>query len=252
MFERISVPVETSAPTGATNAYLADGLLVDPAARTDALDDRVASHDVNHVAVTHTHGDHVGAVAHYARETDATVWARAGREDRFVDATGVTPDRTFRDGTTVGPVTVVDAPGHARDHVAFAGGNEAVVGDLLMADSSIFVGTRDGDMRAYYVSLRRLLARDYDVLHPGHGHAVADPRDRIIGLLAHRRTRERKIETAVAEGARDVEDVVDAVYAKDLTGVRDLAGETVRAHLEKLAVEGRVRWDADADRAHPA
>ena len=51
-------------------------------------------------------------------------------------------------------------------------------------------------------------------------------------------------------GARDVADIVEAAYEKDLTGVRDLAAATVRAHLEKLAVEGHVRWNGD--RAVPA
>jgi len=36
--ERVPVPVDTRAPGGTTNAYVAGGLLVDPAARTDALD----------------------------------------------------------------------------------------------------------------------------------------------------------------------------------------------------------------------
>jgi len=61
--------------------------------------------------------DHVGAVASYASEFDATVWARAGWEDEFESATGIAPDRTFRDGTTIpvsgGGVDVVETPGHA-------------------------------------------------------------------------------------------------------------------------------------------
>jgi len=42
---------------------------------------------------------------------------------------------------------------------------------------------------------------------------------------------------------------VDAAYEKDVSDVRDLARATVRAHLEKLAVEGHVRWDGE--RARP-
>ncbi|MEE6211247.1 MBL fold metallo-hydrolase [Salarchaeum sp. III] len=251
MFERISVPVSTRAPTGATNAYLADGVLLDPAARSDALDRRVADRDVDHIAVTHTHVDHVGALAHYAAETGATVWARAGREGRFEAATGVTPDRVFREGDEVGPLTVLETPGHAPDHVAFAAGGDLAIGDLAMAESSIFVGTRDGDMRAYYASLRRLLARDADALYPGHGHAIENPNERVTALLARRVRRERNVEHAVESGARAVADIVDAAYSRNVADVRDLATETVRAHLEKLDIEGRVRWYPDEDRATP-
>jgi len=249
VFERFDVPVATRAPTGSTNAYLVDGLLLDPAGRTAELD--AASERVTDIAVTHTHPDHVGAVAHYAGETDATVWARAGRENRFADATGVTPDRTFREGTDVGPATVVETPGHAPDHVAFTVGREAAVGDLAMLESSVFVGTRDGDMRAYMTSLRRLLARHYDAIHPGHGPAIVEPEIRLTELLAHRRDRERKVEAAVDAGARTVEEVLESAYDKDLTGVRDLAAETVRAHLEKLAVEGRVDYSPSDDAVAP-
>jgi len=252
VFERISVPVATRAPTGATNAYLADSVLLDPAARSDALDARVAERDVTDIAVTHTHEDHVGALAHYADETDATVWARAGREERFAAATGVTPDRVFREGDAVGPLTVLETPGHAPDHVAFRGGDELAVGDLAMAESSIFVGTLDGDMRAYYASLRRLLASDAATLYPGHGHAIENPDERIADLLARRVRRERNVERAVREGARDLDDIVDAAYSRNIADVRDLAAETVRAHLEKLAVERRVRWYPADDRATPA
>ncbi|MFC7044910.1 MBL fold metallo-hydrolase [Halobacteriaceae archaeon GCM10025711] len=254
---RLPVPVATRAPTGETTAHLVgreDALLVDPAGRTDALDDAVASRDVAHVAVTHTHRDHVGGISHYARTTGATVWARAGYEDRFERATGVTPDRTFREGTTVtvagAPVTVLATPGHAPDHVAFAAGGDVLVGDLAVAEGSVFVGATEGDMRAYLTALRRLHARDPDRLLPAHGPTIDHPRERLAALVAHRLDRERRVRDAVHAGARTVDEVVDAAYDKDLTGVRDLAADTVAAHLAKLAVEGRVAWDGD--RAGPA
>ncbi|MFC6737669.1 MBL fold metallo-hydrolase, partial [Halolamina salina] len=74
--ERVSIPVETRAPTGATNAYLvgeSPAVLVDPAGRTDELDALVEEHEVGTIAVTHTHPDHVGAVADYAAEGEIEV-----------------------------------------------------------------------------------------------------------------------------------------------------------------------------------
>jgi glyoxylase-like metal-dependent hydrolase (beta-lactamase superfamily II) len=246
---RISVPVRTRAPTGATNAYVVGedpALLVDPAGRTDELDAAVDGTAVEHVAVTHTHPDHVGAVADYAAATDATVWARRGRESAFEAATGLAPDRTFAEGTeipVVGGVTVLDTPGHAADHVAFDTGGGVVAGDLVVAEGSVVVGAPEGDVRAYLVALRRLLARDPPALFPGHGPVVADPRAACERLIRHRLRRERRVLDAVRGGAGDVDAVLDAAYEKDLSGVRDLARATVAAHLEKLAAEGRVRYD---------
>jgi len=254
--QRIAVPVTRAVPTGATNAYLlgSDGaLLVDPPARHPTLDALVEQHDVDHLAVTHTHPDHVGGVAHYAAETGATVWARRGRGREFEVAMGVTPDRTMREGTVLdtdgGRVTVLDTPGHAPDHVAFEVEGRVVCGDLAVAEGSVVVGAPEGDMRAYLTSLRRLRARRPARLLPGHGPPADDPRATLDRLVAHRLDREERVRRAVVdEGARDLDDVVDAAYDKDVSAVRDLAVATVRAHLEKLAVEGMVQWNPSATR----
>lgn len=248
---RVPVPTATTAG-GETNAYLAGSVLVDPAARTGALDAAVADRRVAHIAVTHAHPDHVGGVARYAAETGATVWARRGREERFEAATGVAPDCTFAEGETVGGLTVLDTPGHAPDHVAFEAGAGILGGDLVRAAGSVAVAAPDGDMRAYLVALRRLLARDPPRLFPGHGPVVDDPVATVRRRYDHRLDRERRIEAAVRDGADSVDAVLAAAYDRDLTGVRNLAAATVRAHLDKLAVEGRVRFDPEAGRVSPA
>jgi glyoxylase-like metal-dependent hydrolase (beta-lactamase superfamily II) len=245
--DRFSVPVDTRAPGGSTNAYVIgtdETLLVDPAARTDTLDIVIREKVADHVAVTHTHPDHVGAVAAYAAETGATVWARRGYENRFTEAAGVAPDRSFSPGDRVGPAAVVDLAGHAPDGVGFETGNGVVCGDVAVADGSVVVAAPEGDMRAYLTSLRRLHARQPPALFPGHGPRIDDPRQACRRLIAHRLDRERSVAAAVEAGAGTLGAVLDDAYEKDLTGVRDLARATVRAHVEKLACEGRVRWDA--------
>jgi glyoxylase-like metal-dependent hydrolase (beta-lactamase superfamily II) len=180
------------------------------------------------------------------------VWARRGREGRFETAAGVVPDRTFGEGERVSDLTVLDTPGHAPDHVAFEADTGVVSGDLALAAGSVAVAAPEGDMRAYLVALRRLLARDPPRLYPGHGPVVDDPRATIRRLYAHRLDRERRIEAAVRAGAESVEAVLDAAYDRDLSGVRDLAAATARAHLDKLAVEGRVWIDPETGRVGPA
>jgi ribonuclease/clavin/mitogillin len=251
MIERVSVPVDTRAPTGDTNAYVVGrggGVLVDPADRTDDLD--AVADRADHVVVTHHHPDHVGGVADYA--DDRTVWARVGRTEAFTAATGVRPDRTFAEGTTIptdeGDVTVLDTPGHAPEHVAVSTPDGLVVGDLAVAEGSVVVGAPEGDMRAYLTSLRRVRALSPDRLHPGHGPVVHDPEAICDRLIDHRLDRERRIQAAVDEGHETLDAVLEAAYDRDLSGVRDLARATVVAHLEKLAVEGRVQWDGQSAR----
>ena len=252
---RIHVPTSTRAPDGTTNAYVlgsGDALVVDPAALTDDLRGAVVDRCGGHVAVTHHHPDHVGAVAEAARAFGLTVWAREGREREFTAATGVDPDRTFSPGDTLpvaDGVPVVDTPGHAPEHVAFGVDGGLVSGDLAVAEGSVVVGPPEGDMRAYLSSLRRVHARNPDRLFPGHGTVVDNPRATCSRLIDHRLQRERAVLGAVTAGATTPDDIVDAAYEKDVSAVRDLARATVVAHLEKLAVEGRVRWDGE--RASP-
>jgi glyoxylase-like metal-dependent hydrolase (beta-lactamase superfamily II) len=252
-----SVETATRAPGGATNAYLLGqkrALLVDPAARTDELDEAVDATSVAHVAVTHHHPDHVGAVADYADRCGATVWARAGRTDAFASTTGVAPDRTFREGTTIpvdgDGVAVLATPGHAPEHVAFAFDGGALVGDLAVAAGSVVVGGPEADMRSYLTSLRRLCARDPGRLYPGHGPVIENARATLERLVTHRLDREDRVRAAVLEGARTLDEILDAAYDKDLSGVRELARATVDCHLRKLDAEGDVRWDGE--RAEPA
>jgi ribonuclease/clavin/mitogillin len=256
--ERIPVPVSTRAPTGRTNAYLLGSeraVLVDPADRHERVDAALADRDPAHLLLTHTHPDHVCGVPAYAES--ATVWTHTDHRDDFVEATGVEPDRTFGDGTTVRAdrdVEVLETPGHAPDHVALAFGTDTgtaiVCGDLAVAEGSVVVGGSDGDMRDYLDSLRRLRELEPDRLYPGHGPVVDDPDPVLSRLIDHRLDRERRVLEAVTSGAETPSAVTDAAYDKDLAGVRDLAEATVVAHLEKLADEGAITFDGE--RALPA
>jgi glyoxylase-like metal-dependent hydrolase (beta-lactamase superfamily II) len=258
---RVPVPVDTRAPGGTTNAYVADGLLVDPAARTDALDAAVGVGDtgedgdaVGAIAVTHTHPDHVGAVAAYADLAGVPVFAHADHVDRFAEATGREPDATFGDGERVGAtgVRAVDTPGHASDHVAFAvdagragdgtgaASRALLCGDLAVAEGSVVVGAPDGDLGDYLDSLERVRDAGYNRLYPGHGPVIDDPESVCDRLIDHRLERERAVLAAVEAGATDVDALVEAAYDKDLTGVADLARATVVAHAEKLLSDGRI------------
>lgn len=253
MIRQFAVGAPTRAETGETNVYLLgteDGLLVDPAGRSPALDDAVAT-GASAVAVTHFHPDHVGALDAYADEHDLTVWALSGRTEAFESVTGRRPDRTFAPGDRLpvaGGVEVVDTPGHAREHVAYRIDDALLTGDLLLASASVVVGGPGGDMRAYLSSLRRVHARNPARLYPGHGPVIEDPRAVCERLLRHRLDRERRVLAAIEAGNRTPDDIVEAAYDKDVSAVLDLARATVIAHVEKLAIEGKVAWDGDCAR----
>ncbi len=254
---RVSIPTDTVAPTGQTNAYLIEAdepLLVDPAGRHDDLEAAIDECRPAHITATHSHPDHIAGMAAYAFETDATVWSPVGYENRFAQSSGIYPARTFRGGQTIGPATAIETPGHASDHTAFevelTDGRTAIVsGDLVVAEGSIAIGGADSDMQAYLDSLDRLRERDPDLLYPGHGPVIDSPRETIDRLIDHRKRREQAIVDALAHSAEDVDEIVDRAYQKDISDVYRLARQTVVSHLEKLDAEGRLRWDCETEQA---
>lgn len=247
------VPVETpGVPGGTTNAYVVGrnpGLLVDPPQRDDRLDELVVDREVTRVFPTHGHPDHVGGLTAYAEAFDLTILGPACRPERVTGA-GRRPDRLLHAGDTV-PVgertcRVLATPGHAPEHRSLELPTGAVIcGDTAIAYGSVAVGAPEGDMRAYLTTLRRLWAREPPTLYPGHGPVIEDPRETLERLVAHRLDRERRVQAAVEDGADSIEAILDAAYDKDLSGHRDMAAATVRAHLEKLVVEGAVSWPPD-------
>ncbi|MFC3957353.1 MBL fold metallo-hydrolase [Halovivax cerinus] len=251
---RRAIPTETSAPDGTTNAYVLGrdpALLIDPAGCPEDLDELVERHGVEHIAVTHAHPDHVGAVARYAAHIDrpVTCWAATGHEDRFEDATGVAPDATFTDGDRLslggGTVRIVALPGHAPDHVGFAVTDDgpAFCGDCVVRDGSVVVGGDGANMRDYLHSLDRLAALDPPTMLPGHGPPIEDPLAAVDRLRSHRERRERRVKDAVDRGAETPDEILAVAYEKDLADVRALARDTVIAHLEKLDADGELSWD---------
>ena len=254
---RISVPTDTVATTDQTNTYLIaadESLLLDPAARHSEIDAAIADCQPDHITATHCHPDHIAGLTAYAFETNATVWSAVGHENRFAQSTGIYPARTFRDGHRVGPATVIETPGHASDHTAFevelSDGQRAIfTGDLVVAEGSVVVGGPDADMSAYLDSLRRVRDREPDLLYPGHGPVIDEPRDTIDRLIDHREKREKTILDALAANAEEVDEIVELAYDKDISAVYDLARKTVIAHIRKLDSEGLVRWDPETEQA---
>jgi glyoxylase-like metal-dependent hydrolase (beta-lactamase superfamily II) len=181
------------------------------------------------VAVTHDHGDHVeGLEALRERLGGAPVGAARGAEV------------TLDDGDRFGPLEVVSVPGHAPDHLAFLAGPVCFTGDAVLGEGSVFVAPDPGALAGYLAALRRLLALPLELICPGHGPPVLDPRAKLEGYVAHRLERERSLLGALEAGLRSTEDLLDAAWSDVPAPMRPVAAVTLAAHLDKLEEEGRL------------
>jgi glyoxylase-like metal-dependent hydrolase (beta-lactamase superfamily II) len=220
-----------------------------------ALLDAVRGETVTHILLTHSHADHSPLARRLKQETGAITYAQGAaaaiageslRLDSSIDHDFV-PDVTLRDGEAVtGPGWTLEAlftPGHMSNHMCFALREEQALfsGDHVMAWATSVIAPPDGDMAQYFDSLRKLLVREDQVYHPGHGPSRRDPLPLVRGYLAHRRMREEAIRARVAQGARSVAEIVAAVYAGLDPRLHGAAALSTTAHLEHLVAQGKLR-----------
>jgi glyoxylase-like metal-dependent hydrolase (beta-lactamase superfamily II) len=139
-------------------------------------------------------------------------------------------------------------PGHAPDHYALICGRVCFTGDAVLGEGSVFIAPDPGALAGYLSALERLRERDLDVLCPGHGPAIWEPREKLDEYLDHRSERERLLTQALAEGRRSVEELLDAAWSDVPSALRPAAAVTLLAHLDKLEDERRLPADVERPR----
>jgi glyoxylase-like metal-dependent hydrolase (beta-lactamase superfamily II) len=204
------------------------------------------------VLLTHSHSDHNAGVGMLGAPLVL------GNEEGFDDLAAMLagepvempPARGSEEGEAVGPFRALATPGHAPDHVAYVYGESGEVcfcGDLVLGEGSTIVppAAGGGSLADYMRSLDRLAALGSTLLCPGHGPWITDPAAKIAEYAAHRRERERLLTEALDAGKRTGEELLDAAWADVPEPMRPAAGLAMRAHIEKLAAEGRVPDDLE-------
>lgn len=180
--------------------------------------------DLKRILLTHGHKSHLGGVATLKRLSGATVYAHEWEADivagerkaqgvtlrpmrplrpylpvyplQIVLALGLPPgdhppcpvDRPLQDGERVGPVVVVEAPGHSPGHVAFWWPERRV---LFAGDAIATWPVLSGGWPAFNlnpaqqrVSLGRMAELDAAIVAVGHGELITENAAAAVGKLA--------------------------------------------------------------------
>jgi glyoxylase-like metal-dependent hydrolase (beta-lactamase superfamily II) len=226
---RVRAPNPSPLTLDGTNTYVVGGWVVDPGPLIDEHLEAIeaaAAGAIEGIVLTHDHSDHSEAAPELARRADGV--------DVVLPA----------EGDRVGPFEAIATPGHSADHVALLFGRVAFVGDTVLGLGSALVMPGEGSLASYMRSLRRLRELELETLCPGHGPYVNRPSAKLDAYIQHREEREQWILDAIEGGARTRDAVLDEAWRDvDLDskpGLRDAAGLTLQAHLEKLAEEGRL------------
>jgi glyoxylase-like metal-dependent hydrolase (beta-lactamase superfamily II) len=166
-------------------------VVVDPGEEADRLREALSALGVSTVEailVTHTHFDHVGAVAPLARATGAPVYCPELEKQVLADIMAYVPwpgfgpfesyeaDHTLAGGETLElaglTIDVRFTPGHSPGHVTYSvrDADALFSGDVLFQGSVGRVDLPGGDWPTLLASIESLLAEfaDETAVYPGH------------------------------------------------------------------------------------
>jgi glyoxylase-like metal-dependent hydrolase (beta-lactamase superfamily II) len=189
-------------------------LLIDPGDEADRISgelDALGVATVEAILITHTHFDHIGAVAPIARATRAPVYCPELETEVLANIMDYVPwpgfgpfesydaDHTVSGGDTLDAagltIDVLFTPGHSPGHVTYAIRKENALfsGDVLFAGSVGRVDLPGGDWATLLKSIESLTAGfpEQTIVYPGHGPLTTLGRERatnpFLRELAHDR-----------------------------------------------------------------
>ncbi|HJR18703.1 MAG TPA: MBL fold metallo-hydrolase [Actinomycetota bacterium] len=228
-----------------TNTYLIGDdplVIMDPGPDLDdhlaSIEAVVAGAAVETILITHKHIDHAEVAERCAALFDSPI-ASNGRPG----------DSHIGEGDRIGDLLAVATPGHSSDHLCFVLERDKTLfsGDHILGRGTTVVAHPDGDMGAYMASLERLRDLDLQRIFPGHGPVVTEPQAVIEEYIEHRLMRERQVVDGLEAAAEPVtpEELVARIYYDVDPVLHPIAAMSVRAHLAKLAREGRAVQDGE-------
>ena len=165
-----------------------ESVLIDPGDDPDDLEEMLGNSRPAAILLTHTHPDHVGALAAMVKRLQVPVMAHPGEHVVPVEA-----DRWLEDGdeVTVGRHTLIarHTPGHIPDQICFLikGDHRVIVGDTIFEGGPGKTWSAEG-FKTTLNTLREIVLAwpDETICYPGHGPSfrLGDKRAAVTAFAA--------------------------------------------------------------------
>ncbi len=148
-------------------------VLIDPGADPDTLSEMLAGSTPVAILLTHTHGDHTGALAEMRSRLNVPLLAHPGPHAGGIE---LDADRWLQHGDSVQvgshTLNVIHTPGHIGDHICFVIEDDSrnIVGDTIFDGGPGKTWTSE-EFQTTLKTLREIVLTwpDGMVCYPGHG-----------------------------------------------------------------------------------
>jgi endoribonuclease LACTB2 len=254
---RLELPAHTLPPFTHTNSYViannGEAILMDPGfyeeGSLELVKKTLENQPLSAVVLTHTHPDHsegIELVRQYY--PNVLVYVHETEKDRVQRHGNVKPlasDKPFFVGNL--EFQPLFTPGHSPGHLSFyvPTAKLALVGDMVAGFGSIWIGTPEGNINAYFKSLETLAKLELTALAPGHGEVITVPYQKLNEVKEHRWQRLEQVRLALKEKPLTLSELRQVVYP-DVNGqLTTLAEKSLLALLEKLEQDQLVTKDND-------
>lgn len=167
-----------------------ESVLIDPGDDADDLQEMLAGSTPIAILLTHTHGDHIGALDEMRRRLQVPLMAN---DNPHAGGITIDADRWLANGDTVQvgrhTLRVIYAPGHIDDQICFAieGDHRIVVGDTIFEGGPGKTWSED-QFQTTLETLRYIVLgwADDTICYPGHGPSfrLGDKRTEIEAFLS--------------------------------------------------------------------
>jgi len=245
--------------------------------------DGLSVSDIHTVVVSHTHADHMGAVAHFRaripgtivvdHEVDAPYLEDNRLLDRVFDVdlipryfpgksmdvlefyrafcpiSETRPDRTVKEGDVIecGPYSleVVHTPGHHPGHISLfeRSAGFLFVGDMLGLEVPFYT-PRSGGATGFLRSMDKFRALKPALVIPSHGDLVREAEPAVEAAAGKVIRREARVEEALGQAPRTFREILPELFRNE--GQHVFPGAAILAsHLARLEELGRVRFEGD-------
>ena len=241
---RILVPSPTLPPATTTNAWItADvgGLVVDPAAHTrnnqQVLLDRLTEFQPSAVFLTHHHHDHIGSAQILRDYFSIPIISHKKTADLVTFQVDQLVDEGHQFSTGGDTWTAIHTPGHAPGHLCLLSDADQslIAGDMVAGEGTILINPKEGSIREYIHSLKRLLTFAPSRLLPAHGGALNNADAMLQEYISHRKSRILQIWGLLSDTPQSPLDLARKIYT-DLP-VAYLGMAAIQVHCGLLFLE---------------